>query len=581
MLGGSLFTAGCKPQDTNDTNSGAQKSTTDKLFTPGAYTASSTGRNGIVKLEVVLSENEITGIEVIESSETKVIGDAAIDIIPQRIIDYQTLNIDTVSGATYTSGAILFAVKDAITQAGGDPQSLPGTYSADASVADDEADVVIVGSGGAGLLAAITAHDQGKKVILIEKQGFLGAGDTVLISTGITGGGSEKLAEKGVDQYSTEEFYQHLEAQAVKKNIPVNKDNLKAYADKSGAVIDYLVDIGVPLTKYDKERLMYLTEDGSSPGTHIAKALAGEINDRSIDYRLDTKALSLINEGASITGVKVETAAGQYTIKAKSVILGTGGFSNNEKLLTEFNPAWVGRPTTGAISLTGDGHIMARDAGISLVCMDQVKANYLCHVLPTGDGASLTAIAPYCVIVNHQGKRFMNESDPSITHKSELMMTQDKQEGYAVIDQAVLDKLDLIKGYNDVGYFESGDTFDELAAKLEVDSKTFTQSMTSFKENTQAGSDPEFNRTINSTLSDPKYYASLVTPSMQSTYGGILVDASGRALSAKSDSLVTGLYAAGAASGHECYANEVGYASIIAFTYGVIAAETAVADLSA
>lgn len=67
---------------------------------------------------------------------------------------------------------------------------------------------------------------------------------------------------------------------------------------------------------------------------------------------------------------------------------------------------------------------------------------------------------------------------------------------------------------------------------------------------------------------------------MQSTYGGTLVDAEGRALATTNHDVISGLYAARSVSGHECYANEVGYASIIAFTYGKISADAAVADLS-
>lgn len=567
--------AGCSPS-----GSKAEQKMKEQAYTAGTYEASSTGRNGMVKLEAMFDSNRITDIKILESSETAVIGDAAFKIIPQKIIDNQSLNIDTVSGATYTSTAIISAMKDAVTQAGGDPREMTATPLTEGEAADAETDIVVIGSGGSGMMAALEATSKGASVILIEKQGYLGAGDTVHISTGIAGGGSTQFESKGVEQYSIDEFYQQLDAQAIKKNLPVNRTNLRAYAEKSGEVIDYFIESGVPLSKYDKGRLMYLTDDGSAPGTHIAKALAEQVEKTGIDYRLNTKALSLVVDGERVVGVQVEAPAGEYTINAKAVILATGGFSNNEDLLSEYNPTWVGRPTTGAISLTGDGQVMSREIGADLTCMDQVKANYLCHVLPTGDGASLTAVAPYCVIVNHEGKRFMDESDASITHKSVLMMSQTKQEGYAIFDQSVVDDLKIIQGYNKVGYFESEDTIEALAKRIDVSADNFVSSIAAFQDGAKNGTDGEFGREINNTLSNPKYYSALITPSMQSTYGGTLVDAEGRALSNTNHEVVPGLYAAGSVSGHECYANEVGYASIIAFTYGKISADAAVADLS-
>lgn len=131
------------------------------------------------------------------------------------------------------------------------------------------------------------------------------------------------------------------------------------------------------------------------------------------------------------------------------------------------------------------------------------KANYLCHVLPTGDGASLTAISPYCVIVNHEGKRFMDESDAWITHKSVLMMSQTEQEGYAIFDQSAVDDLSIIQGYNKIGGFESEDTIEALAGKIDATADNFVSSITAFQNGAKNGSDAEFGREMNNTLSNP------------------------------------------------------------------------------
>lgn len=94
------------------------------IYEPGTYEATAEGHNGEMKLEVTFDANEITSIEIVEHEESEGISDEAIDTIPQAIIDGQTLNVDAVAGATYTSDAIIEAVSDAVSQAGGDPESL-------------------------------------------------------------------------------------------------------------------------------------------------------------------------------------------------------------------------------------------------------------------------------------------------------------------------------------------------------------------------------------------------------------------------------------------------------------------------
>ena len=185
--------------------------------------------------------------------------------------------------------------------------------------------------------------------------------------------------------------------------------------------------LGVPYkTQFDKTPYSYVTKDGSAPGPHMMAALSKEIKAQKVEYRLNTKATGIITEKGRATGITVEGPDGTYSIKAKAVILATGGFSANKALLAKYNPNWINRPTTGAKSLTGDGITMAQKTGAALYNMDQVKANYLCYVLPDGSGVSLTAVTNYIVLVNHEGKRFVDEMHPSINHKSEVMMKQDK-----------------------------------------------------------------------------------------------------------------------------------------------------------
>ena len=149
-------------------------------YKPGTYTASAQGNNGPVTLSVTFSEEAITEITIGEHGETAGISDSAFDKIPAAIIENQSLGVDTVSGATYTSQAILDAVADCVTQAGGDAEALravpveAGADSASAVLKDAQVDVLVIGGGGAGLSAALSASQNGASVILVEKLSALG-----------------------------------------------------------------------------------------------------------------------------------------------------------------------------------------------------------------------------------------------------------------------------------------------------------------------------------------------------------------------------------------------------------------------
>ena len=441
---------------------------------------------------------------------------------------------------------------------------------------DEKADIVVIGSGIAGLTAAIAAKEKGSNVLVIEKQGMLGAGDSMNISTGITAGGSKFIQEHGIKGKSTQDYVDHLMKQAKDKGIPINKANVETYARKGGEIIDWLEQLGVPFGRFQEDKYFHITKDGSAPGPHIMKALKAEVEKQGIPYRLNSKATEILSDHGKAIGVEVSTPEGKYKVLSKAVIVATGGFSASPELLKRYAPDWIGRPTTGASSLTGDGIRMAQAIGADTASMEQIKVNYLCHPLTKKDGVSLTAITPYTVLVNHDGKRFVDENHPSINFKSKAMMKQPKHEAYAVVDQKAMDNLKLMRNYADAGYFVKADTIPELAKKLDVNQKAFIETMDTYIKDCKEGlkNDKAFGRKIQYPMLNPPYYAALVTPSMQSTYGGIKTNTKAEALDTKGH-VIPGLYAAGAASGHEAYANEVGFAAIIGLTYGRIAGENA------
>lgn len=548
-------------------------------YTPGTYEGEAIGRNGPVKVQVTVAKDRIESIRVVSHNESAGLSDAPINTLPKTIVDKQSLAVDVFSGATFSSKAVIGAVENALKKATKDIKPLliaPAVTAAVKPPKDETVDVLVVGSGISGMVAGITAAEKGSNVLIIEKQGMLGAGDSMNISTGITAGGSRLIKQLGIENATAKDYADFLVKQAATKKVPINEKNVRTYAMRGGELVDWLMDLGVPFGRFQKDKWFHITKDGSAPGPHIVRVLSKKIADDNINYRLNSQVVDLLMKDGKVVGATVKTGAGSYKVSAKAVVMATGGFSASHELVKKWAPEWVGRPTTGAVSLTGDGILMAQKVGAQTVAMQEIKANYLCHPLTARDGVSLTAITPYNILINHEGKRFVDEGHASINFKSRAMMKQTGHEAYAIVDQTAMDNLKLMRNYAAAGYFVKANTVEELASKLKVDQKAFIKTMKDYMAACQAGKDPEFNRRIQYPIAKAPFYAALVTPSMQSTYGGIKTDEKAQALNADNKP-IAGLYAAGATSGHEAYANEVGFAAIIGLVYGKIAGENAAA----
>lgn len=548
-------------------------------YTPGTYEGEAIGRNGPVKVQVTVAKDRIESIRVVSHNESAGLSDAPINTLPKTIVDKQSLAVDVFSGATFSSKAVIGAVENALKKATKDIKPLliaPAVTAAVKPPKDETVDVLVVGSGISGMVAGITAAEKGSNVLIIEKQGMLGAGDSMNISTGITAGGSRLIKQLGIENATAKDYADFLVKQAATKKVLINEKNVRTYAMRGGELVDWLMDLGVPFGRFQKDKWFHITKDGSAPGPHIVRALSKKIADDNINYRLNSQVVDLLMKDGKVVGATVKTGAGSYKVTAKAVVMATGGFSASHELVKKWAPEWVGRPTTGAVSLTGDGILMAQKVGAQTVAMQEIKANYLCHPLTARDGVSLTAITPYNILINHEGKRFVDEGHASINFKSRAMMKQTGHEAYAIVDQTAMDNLKLMRNYAAAGYFVKANTVEELASKLKVDQKAFIKTMKDYMAACQAGKDPEFNRRIQYPIAKAPFYAALVTPSMQSTYGGIKTDEKAQALNADNKP-IAGLYAAGATSGHEAYANEVGFAAIIGLVYGKIAGENAAA----
>ncbi|NLA13212.1 MAG: FMN-binding protein, partial [Tissierellia bacterium] len=173
--------AGCQSQQTVEEP--PKEPETEALYTPGTYTGKGAGINGEIQVEVTVTENEITDIKVVSHNETPGVSDLAISDIPANIVKHQSLGIDIIAGATGSSRGILEAVANALEQAGADIEALKAkevkSETGPLKTTEKEVDVVVIGAGGAGLAAAVSAHQNGATVLVLEKMPKVG-GNTIL-----------------------------------------------------------------------------------------------------------------------------------------------------------------------------------------------------------------------------------------------------------------------------------------------------------------------------------------------------------------------------------------------------------------
>lgn len=573
MLGGALLT-GCNPGSEADAKTAG--------LVDGTYSGTAAGRSGDIVVEANVVGGNLFKVRVVEQSETATLADAAIDIVTNDIVELQSLGVDTVSGATLTSFAVKNAATQALSQAGDvkaleAPAHYPDPLSEDASC-----DIVVVGAGSAGMMAAAHAADAGKQVILIEKQGFLGGGDTMFASSGMGGGGGYTTYRLNIEDHNEEDYLQMTLKEGEKSGLPVDVDNLTAYCMASGEALDYYISVGIPFSGYDPDKWYNLMFDGSSPGVHMVKRLAEHMEVLGIDTRVNTKLESIVVESGKATGIKVSNKAGGYAIAAKAVILTSGGFGYNEDMLEEYADAgaYRGLPHTGASSAMGEGILAAQEIGADICNMTAYKVNNLGHVADNGSVSSLATIRTVCALVNDDGERFINETETSITERSIAELEQPNQEAWAIFSQKSMDDKALLQSYDKLGYFVSGDTWEALGAEMGFDSaatKNLVEAMEAWQKTEKGEKEPVFGTKVLDPLTQAPFYAVKVKPAMQSTYGGVRTDPSARVID-KSGDIIVGLYAAGAVSGHGCFGNEVGEGLTIASTFGMIAGKTAAAE---
>ena len=543
-----------------------------RTYTPGTYTGVGAGKNGDITVEVTFSADKIEHITVVSHSETPSLSDAAIANIPTQIVEAQSLGVDAVSGATYTSNGIVDAVADAVKQAGGDVEALKNVQVAAGEHVEEEltTDVVVVGGGGAGMSAAVRLAELGQQVIVFEKASFLGG------AISVSGGnqvimGSQLQADNGVEDDSVESMVADFEANGAGKN---NEEILTLFAENVGAATDWLVascgiefDAGLhQLGEYSHNRELAYTGGGAGFAERMRKA----VERSGATVYLSTKVESLLVEDGAVVGVKAVSTDGtkEYTVHAANVVLATGGYGNNKDMLTdEMKSALYYGPSTS----TGDGIRMAEAVNAQTANMEYGKRYPNGIEVDTGIAKSTIAgnIVGWtmsAILVNADGNRVVNEKASNRTILEEelqqpggmlyLLLDSETFEVWktklapAGISEGDIEKYLAANGTT-TPVFAHGETLEEAAAAAGVNAENLAATVEKYNSFVEKGEDADFGRNasyLTMKIGAGPYYLIEQKPRFATTMGGLVVNTNMQVLN-QDGNAISGLYAAGETCG--------------------------------
>ena len=613
----SLFGYGCGAKSA---------STSSDAGVSGDFTGTAKGFGGDVSVTLTLTDGAITGCTAEGKDETEGVGSQAIAKMPGEIAENGSIAVDGVSGATITSTAIKEAAAAALTAAGLNPDDYKTAVENNATAEDStvDADVVVVGAGGAGMTAAITAAGEGKSVVILESQSMVG-GNSVRATGGMNAGktvyqdenefgesaGVEKTLKTAAEKYADNETITAL-AKTVSEQWAAYQANPTGYFDSvelmeldtmiggkgindpelvetlcenSADAIDWLDEHGITLHNVSsfggasvKRIHRPVNAEGKtvSVGSYMIPLLQENCEKAGVRMMLDTTATEILTDanGAAV-GVKATGSTGEtVTVNAKAVVLATGGFGANLDMVVKYKPELKGFMTTNAPGIQGQGIEMAQAIGAATVDMDQiqihptVEANTAALITEglRGDGA---------ILINEEGQRFIDEvGTRDVVSAAEIAQTGSYS--WLVVDQAMADASSVIQGYIKKGYTVTGATYEELGKAMGVDAAAFAETMEKWNGYVEAKNDPDFGRTsFANPLNTAPYYAVKVTAGVHHTMGGLKINANTEVLNEKGE-VIPGLFAAGEVTGGVHGANRLGGNAVADFTvFGRIAGAAA------
>ena len=538
--------------ETTEEETAAAKS----LYTAGTYTGTATGHGGPISVEVTLNETAIEGIAVTEHTESGGIGDVAFEHVITDVLENQSLDVEAVSGCTISRSAVLAAIKDALTTAGADVAALekaPVERKAGEAITL-EADVVVIGSGAAGMSAALEAAEAGASVIVLEKLPRNG-GATRTSSAMLVVGGS-RLQEEAQIEDSVQNLKDYWRERG-EGNI--DEETTDFVADHANEALEWLCDMGV-----DYAGGMILFSGTATVARAHMPALSGiEMMDHMVEKALDlgvalymdTPAVSLVqDESGAVTGVKAEKDGAEATVHAKAVVIATGGYGWNEELLQQYSPNAAGAWPVTAPGKTGDGLLMAMEAGADTV----FQGGYIGWKVVSPAYGHTTAIGGPIygaanLVVNAEGSRFGNEA-LDYPFMYEDMVKDGSDTFYFIFDSGAGETVDLVENVSstvanlelgvEAGVCFKGETIEELAEAAGL--PFLAASVEQYNGAVDSGKDEAFGRdtATMSKVENGPFYALACQRAILGTFGGLHTNIAGEVLDGEGNA-ISGLYAAG------------------------------------
>lgn len=526
-------------------------------MTPGTYEAAAQGFHGDVKLSVTVDAEKITAIDILEHSETEGIGAAALPKLVEAVLANQTIGVDSVAGATVTSEAFKAAMTDALTQAGADMDKMMAAVAA--SELEDvqmDADVVVVGAGAAGLSAALKTAQNGHSVILLEKMGVIG-GASAMAGSGTMATGSKWQKEDGYED-SAEKLVEDMMANGHQKN---DRATVELFANTIGEAFDWLVGEDGAAVPYQRSGKPSRSYSGEGRGAGVCKNLAERLEAVGGTLLTNTPATELVVENGTVVGVKAEGEGKAYTIRAKAVVLASGGYGANDALVPDEYKKFVYAGHAGA---TGDAIKMVEGLDADLINMDLVNTQPNSMILPSGLGQYCNpgvagAYKAGAYMVNQNGERFFNES----ANAWDLMQAMKQNEAqYLIMDQTAFDNFNagmtnskiytmedvekwLSDDYDGQPVMKQGATLAELCEKLNLPADAVEASAKAFNDCAAAQTADVFGRTPAAAQSEEgPFYALQMHIRYYASLGGLHINDSMQVLNTKQEA-IPGLYAAG------------------------------------
>lgn len=566
-----------KVEDTKD------EETKEVEIDPDATEGTAKGYKGEVVAHVSFDGDKISNIHV-DHQETEGLGAAAIDKMVPQIIENQSVNIDSVSGATSSSKALIEAVSAAITAAGHNIEDYQEDFTStdkERTDATKDVDVVVVGGGGAGFAAAVTAKENGADVVLLEKMPQVG-GNT-LISGGEMAAPANELQEKDGIEDSKELFAEDV------KEAGGNPELIDVLADHATEDAYWLRDdIGVKwldnLMFFGGHSVKRSLIPEAHSGNELIKNYLKKCEELGIEVITEADVKEILTEDGKVTGVKAETPDENLTVNAKSVVLASGGFGANDEMTYE-NDHEIDEhvKSTNSPGATGDGIIMAEKLDADTVDMDKIQLYPICdpetgRLLYVGD----TRLVGGALLVNKEGNRFVEELG---TRREISLAIKDQTDhvGYLLWDEksnettgTMASNPEEAKEQFEKGNLVKADTIEELAEHFDLDKDQLLKTVETFNENSKKEEDPDFNlRMLGWTVEEGPFYMLKAAPAVHHTMGGLKINTEAEVLT-KDDEVIDGLYAAGEVTGGIHGSNRLGSAAIADITvYGRIAGKNA------